>query len=426
MNALSHLLCYRRRPGRGGWLVLLAWALTATAPGAEPETAQLSFPQECRVVFVGSGLVELAAQHGYWETALRIHLPQHNFRVRNLGWGGDTVFGEARAEFGTPEDGYRRLLEQVALASPNLVLVAYGQNESFAGPEDLMRFGRGVRRLLQDLNTPQRKLVMVLPPRMATATGLPPLAWQRQYIDALRQQARQRRLPVVDWFDHPLLLAAVRSGKPVSSNGMQLTPLGYWFTAAALAEQLGLQTAAWEVSIEYREDAPRLKQQRGTRVSHLRRSGSGLEFQCHDVQLPPPPAPQAASAEQSSPRPHWPGYRRRLSIKGLPPGRWRLAAGSHQVAVADARQWNAGVLLRSGPEFEQTERLRRLVIQKNRWYMHRWRPQNTTYLFGFRKHEQGQNAREVPQFDRLVEQLDQQLDRLQRPGRRHYRLEPAP
>jgi hypothetical protein len=36
-------------------------------------------------------------------------------------------------------------------------------------------------------------------------------------------------------------------------------------------------------------------------------------------------------------------------------------------------------------------------------YFHRWRPQNETYLFGFRKHEQGKNGIEIPQFDPLVE-----------------------
>ena len=41
-------------------------------------------------------------------------------------------------------------------------------------------------------------------------------------------------------------------------------------------------------------------------------------------------------------------------------------------------------------------------VAKNLLYFHRWRPQNVTYLFGFRKHEQGQNAVEIPQFDPLV------------------------
>jgi lysophospholipase L1-like esterase len=54
------------------------------------------------------------------------------------------------------------------------------------------------------------------------------------------------------------------------------------------------------------------------------------------------------------------------------------------------------------PWNERAERVRRLTIEKNRLYFHRWRPQNETYIFGFRKKEQGRNAVEIPQFDPLV------------------------
>lgn len=43
-----------------------------------------------------------------------------------------------------------------------------------------------------------------------------------------------------------------------------------------------------------------------------------------------------------------------------------------------------------------------MIIKKNKLFFYRWRPQNETYLFGFRKHEQGQNAKEVFQFDPLI------------------------
>ena len=47
--------------------------------------------------------------------------------------------------------------------------------------------------------------------------------------------------------------------------------------------------------------------------------------------------------------------------------------------------------------------IRHLVVDKNRLFFHRWRPANETYIFLFRKHEQGNNAIEIPQFDPLVE-----------------------
>jgi hypothetical protein len=55
------------------------------------------------------------------------------------------------------------------------------------------------------------------------------------------------------------------------------------------------------------------------------------------------------------------------------------------------------------------EKLRALIVEKNRLFFHRWRPANETYLFGFRKHEQGRNAAEMPMFDPLVEKAEQAI-----------------
>lgn len=63
----------------------------------------------------------------------------------------------------------------------------------------------------------------------------------------------------------------------------------------------------------------------------------------------------------------------------------------------------------------QVEALRQAIIEKNRLYFDRWRPQNETYLFGFRKHEQGQNAVEIPKFDPLIEEKEKLIAELRRP-----------
>ncbi|MGC3968511.1 MAG: hypothetical protein QM775_14370 [Pirellulales bacterium] len=59
-----------------------------------------------------------------------------------------------------------------------------------------------------------------------------------------------------------------------------------------------------------------------------------------------------------------------------------------------------------GPQLETEDGSEPLLLKhirkKNELFFHRWRPQNETYLFGFRKHEQGNNAKEVFAFDPLV------------------------
>ncbi|MDX1963174.1 MAG: SGNH/GDSL hydrolase family protein [Pirellulales bacterium] len=67
-----------------------------------------------------------------------------------------------------------------------------------------------------------------------------------------------------------------------------------------------------------------------------------------------------------------------------------------------------------GRDAQPSDELRQKIIAKNELFFHRWRPQNQTYLFGFRKHEQGQNAKEIAQFDPLVAKLEEEIWALNR------------
>ncbi|MDB6120523.1 MAG: Lysophospholipase [Verrucomicrobiaceae bacterium] len=58
------------------------------------------------------------------------------------------------------------------------------------------------------------------------------------------------------------------------------------------------------------------------------------------------------------------------------------------------------------------EPLRKQIVAKDTLFFDRWRPQNETYLFGFRKHEQGQNAKEIPMFDPLIADADKKIQAL--------------
>lgn len=72
-----------------------------------------------------------------------------------------------------------------------------------------------------------------------------------------------------------------------------------------------------------------------------------------------------------------------------------------------------------------SEELRRAIVEKNNLFFNRWRPQNETYLFGFRKHEQGQNAKEIPQFDPLIEQKEKEIAQLRKAKARVYEIVPV-
>ncbi len=63
-------------------------------------------------------------------------------------------------------------------------------------------------------------------------------------------------------------------------------------------------------------------------------------------------------------------------------------------------------------EGEVLELLREAIVLKNRYYFQQWRPQNITYLTGFRKHEQGQNAAELAKFDALIAEQERKIAEL--------------
>lgn len=75
--------------------------------------------------------------------------------------------------------------------------------------------------------------------------------------------------------------------------------------------------------------------------------------------------------------------------------------------------------LKAGPTAVKPElqaEVRQRIVEKNELFFHRWRPQNITYLTGFRKHEQGNNAVEIAQFDPLVEKLETTINDLKKTG----------
>ncbi|TLD68262.1 hypothetical protein FEM03_23690 [Phragmitibacter flavus] len=58
------------------------------------------------------------------------------------------------------------------------------------------------------------------------------------------------------------------------------------------------------------------------------------------------------------------------------------------------------------------KQIRATVVHKDFLFFNRWRPANETYLHGFRKHEQGQNAKEMEQFDPLVAAQEKRIAEL--------------
>ena len=82
-----------------------------------------------------------------------------------------------------------------------------------------------------------------------------------------------------------------------------------------------------------------------------------------------------------------------------------------QSIIANWIIWKFGLSARTYRQ-DPGETLRAAIVKKNELFFHRWRPANWTYLFGFRKHEQGQNSVEIPKFDPLIAEWEARIARL--------------
>jgi lysophospholipase L1-like esterase len=388
--------------GRTALLLTAIW-LTMFMVGPACAADRFELLDGDRVVFLGNTLIEREQRYGYWETLLTIRYPHRRIQFRNLGWSGDTVFGDARAGFGSTADGFRHLKEHVLALKPTVIFIGYGLNESFAGQAGLTRFLQGLETLLDTLGPAKARIVLLSPVcHENLGSPLPNPAEHnkslRLYCDALRKVAEQRGYCFVDFYD--LLGDGTRADPPapLTDNGIHLTAYGYWRAGPALERGLGLTRLA-----RYFEEG---------RNGKLR-----FPVSRDTLPLPLPPANTAAGSLQ-------PGDLPVLHVRNLALGTYQLKIDQMPIAVATAAEWAAGVKLVRGPEVEQVERLRQTIIEKNRLYFYRWRPQNETYLYGFRKDEQGQNAREIPLFDPLVAKMEEEIARLSIPVPHTYELVP--
>ncbi len=385
-------------------LVLAALSAPGTArAGQDPERAPFAFAPGERIVLLGNTFFERDLRHNALETLLVARHPDRDLVFRNLGWDGDTVWGQARAGFGNAKDGFRNLQKQVAEARPTVIFLAYGMNESFAGEGGLGEFSEGLHQLLEALAPSGARIVLLSPIRHEELGPPLPDPVERNrvlslYVQAIAKAARDRKHRFIDLFTR------LDGDRPLTDNGIHLNDEGYRRAARAVADALGVPLPRWSVEVDLGREGAKSE---GTGILSVDALPNRLRFRALDEALPAP------------------GERGRLlTVRGLTPGMYVLRAGGVLVTRATGDEWARGVSLRSGPEFERTGKLREAIAYKNLVYYQYWRPQNDTYIFGFRKREQGHLQAEFPQFPPLVAQKEAEIAKLRAPVPVEYVLEP--
>jgi len=181
---------------------------------------------------------------GYFEALIHLAWPEHQLKIRNLGWQGDTIYHQARPRFfytkvGDPQPGSsadtRRRTE------PGTIVITFGKIESLEGTESLSKFLAAYSELLDHLEKRTRRIVLVAPAPFFEIGPAASLAKQRnevlgEFVDGIEAMAMERDLVFVDTF-LPMLESA--GDASLSANGTHLSETGLHQFSSLLAGALG-------------------------------------------------------------------------------------------------------------------------------------------------------------------------------------------
>ncbi|MXW63483.1 MAG: SGNH/GDSL hydrolase family protein [Bacteroidetes bacterium SB0662_bin_6] len=348
-----------------------------------------------RVVLAGDGLIEHAQHFGYIEAALTVRRPGLTFR--NVGWSGDTVSGEARDHYTHPPTGFDHLVEQLTAPQPTLAVLAYGGTLAFENDDALSEAVDGYHTLLDTLATRGIRCVLVSPiPHDEHMSPNPNVAVLNEQLaavrDAFREIASVRECGWVDLFDAMAeeYEHAAQQGGSLTGNGMRLNEAGYRMLTRRLIK--AMEPLHPDLSADLALDIDSGEVTGGT-------SYGSSEQETGVYAIVPNRLPYSWEA-------------RNVVVTGLSRGTYRLTAGGQTPAVGPARAWQEGIAVHYPAETEQLAALRRAIVDKNRLYFRQYRPQNETYLVGFRQYEQGQNAPELTELDPIIHEKENEIGRL--------------
>jgi glucose/arabinose dehydrogenase/azurin/lysophospholipase L1-like esterase len=218
----------------------------APKPAAKPSGAGplLKLNSGDHIVLIGNAFPDRMQHHGWLETYIVAHHPQHDLTFRNLGFSGDEIGGflnkpvahlRQRSEnFGSNDDWLKRVKADVVFA-------LFGFNESFAGPAGLPKFREQLATFLQETATknyngkgaPRVVLFSPIATEESKDVHQPNNTAQRNadlksYTEAMREVAKSNNVAFVDLFAPSLhfYAEAAAARRTLTFNTIHLTETG--------------------------------------------------------------------------------------------------------------------------------------------------------------------------------------------------------
>ena len=361
-----------------------------------------------RLVLLGNALIENEQQFGFLEYKLSNFYPEKHLTFRNLGWSGDTVFGDARSYYTNPPSPYDLLISQIKATEPNWVIIGYGNVEAQKGAAGLDLFKNGMNQLLDSVEAIGAHAILLSTIPQISAGTKDLLALRNKaysdYNQAIQAIAQSRKLAFVDVFD---AFTTTTAAEFYENNGIHLNEKGYAQLAETIMNQLGLSRENPSIVI----DAATKSVESNVPVNKLSIPDKTRNISFQSTQNPPSYPHQANET---------------IKVKGLKKGTYALSMDGKLVAVGNRKAWEAGIPLAQSPGLQQTEQTLKLIREKDKIYFQQYRPQNRTYILGFRSYEQGRHKEGLAALDALILWLDDQINQTKKPINLHYQLERLP
>jgi hypothetical protein len=201
---------------------------------AVPALAQLPLELKpgTRIALIGNSLFDRMRDDGQFEALMHQRFAKEKLVFRNLSWSADEVALRPRP------DGFGDLNQHLTEHKADVILAAFGFNESFKGEKGLAEFETLLKAFLIELKahryngTSEPKIVLVSP----TAAEKPHEHLNAQiklYTDAMKKVAAAEKVAFADVFT---------DSTPKTTNGVHLNREGYAAFSERLYNQLTQET----------------------------------------------------------------------------------------------------------------------------------------------------------------------------------------
>ncbi|MDP6444907.1 MAG: GDSL-type esterase/lipase family protein, partial [Pirellulaceae bacterium] len=209
------------------------------AESAEPIVTELpiALAGGTRIALVGNGLLEQAQHFGHLETLLHQRYPRSRLVVRNLAWAADTPDLQPRP------DNFADLEQHLTHERPDVIIAAFGFNESFAGEAGVPAFRQALTKFVESTkvkafngkSAPRIVLLSPIANENVAAVAAADLNNRRlrSYAQVVRDVAAQQQVGFVDVFA-PTSAAMESPGSDLTFNGVHLEEKGYAVLANAV------------------------------------------------------------------------------------------------------------------------------------------------------------------------------------------------